>query len=106
MEKARVEDAGKLKIRIVELRTAIAGNGDPSQSLLARMESAEKTQKELEEQNENINKLIQGDATEGSYEKSLLWMIGCNTKVAISTSRVTWAVVLTTIGILLVNIFG
>jgi len=76
VETARREEYTRLKERVVELRVAISGNGDPSKSLLSRMEQAEKTQAIAVKTLAHLNELI----------------IGSVEKVANNLTRFVWLV--------------
>jgi len=92
VETARREE----KERVVELRRVIAGNGDPSKSLLSRMEQTEKTQAIAVKTLAHLNELIIGSVENGTDEDNILWMVKNNkrvvNKVANNLTRLVWLV--------------
>jgi len=97
VEAARGDEYRRLKERVVELRVAISGNGDPSKSLLSRMEKAEDTQRIAVKTLAHLNELIIGSAENGTDEENILWMVKNNKennkRLAGNVSRFAWLVI-------------
>jgi len=92
-EKLRSEDYSRLKDKIVGLRIAISGNGDPSNSMLARLKETEECLDSTNESLTKLNDLIIGNAEDGTGENNLLHMVKNNTRITGNLSRIIWLVI-------------
>jgi len=92
-EKLRSEDYSRLKDKIVGLRIAISGNGDPSNSMLARLKETEKCLNSTNKTLTELNDLIIGNAEDGTDENNLLHMVKNNTRITGNLSRIIWLVI-------------
>jgi len=107
-ESRRTEDIEKINAEIKALSVVITGNGDPTHSLLARVNRAENNQKEMEVKHEKLNTLVRGKGDD-IEEGSMLWVVRKSAKSISNSSRVSWFSALTILGIVLswiFNLFG
>lgn len=81
----------RLKKDITVVREILTGNGNPDESLIARVGCIERREKLLEENVEKINSLLLGDMDES--RPSLLDRVRSNEKVVATLQKITWLLV-------------
>jgi hypothetical protein len=97
-----------LKREVDQLRKFIIGNGDPANSIMARLKELEEGIKSLScgmgEDIKIIKKALLGDID--SETKGLKQRVADNTRINSNLNRIVWAVVLIVVGEMVARLLG
>lgn len=102
------DERAELKREVDQLRKFIIGNGDPANSIMARLKSLEegmnKITCDIGKDVREIKEALLGNIAD--EKPGLKGQVKDNTRITQNLNRVVWAVVLIVIGELLARLFG
>lgn len=97
------EERAQLRKQVEELRAFLIGNGDPSNSVLARLSGVETQMCKIGNNIDDIKSLLQGDMKGSS---GLLDRVRQNENSHKSINRVMWIIITVVIGELIATVLG